>query len=451
MKRFWLFAFFIPVFLTAWATTALAQTGETTAPTPAAPPLTVEIHGFLEADLMTDDTRSFPEVVGNAAVLQPGTLAGNNGWTQFEARNSRIDFLAKVADIDGWMTKGYLESDFFGLDPSPGNSLGTTRQLYSEAGYYTSPTFRIRHAYVDAESDGWQLLGGQTWTVFGFGPDYILSAVSLAPVMATVYERTPQIRVGKTLGDGDLKLQLIAAADRPEQRESALPDFEGGVRLTDNAWTGRFSAAAYTVRTLPAALAISGTTRTYVYPNLPSLVENSVVGQAVAADALVPLIPFDGKDGISLTAVGEYTAGSGYSDELPFWNGGLPTFVTATTATNAYNGPTAPNLDAGIAGIDPSGNFQLVQMESWNAQVQFFFPKDTGTFITLGYGEMFSPNIGNMSGGTYNDDYILFANVIKDFTDHLRVALEYDRFDTHYLSGAEPVDHRGQLSTYYFF
>src|ERR1041385_2713774 len=93
-----------------------AQAAEDAKSAPAPPPktITVEIHGFAEIDMMTDDTRSFTEIVGNGAVVPKGSLLGNNGWTQFGFRNSRLSFLAAAPEMDGWKTKGYLESDFLG-------------------------------------------------------------------------------------------------------------------------------------------------------------------------------------------------------------------------------------------------------------------------------------------------------------------------------------------------
>ncbi|HJT23423.1 MAG TPA: hypothetical protein VJ873_02545, partial [bacterium] len=65
MKRFWLYLFSAGL-LAVGASRTWAQTGGTNDSTPASPPkeLQIQIHGFAEADLMTDDTRSFPEVVG---------------------------------------------------------------------------------------------------------------------------------------------------------------------------------------------------------------------------------------------------------------------------------------------------------------------------------------------------------------------------------------------------
>src|ERR1035441_6279784 len=153
--------------------------------------LQVEVHGFAETDMIGDTTQSFNETVGNSAVKFPGTYAGNNGWTQFSLRNSRLSFLAQASEIDGWKTKGYIEADFLGYDPGPGfgattpasNNLATNNNEYK---FYTQPTFRLRHAYMDAQKDGWEILAGQWWTLFGWNMDYVLASVSVQPVMGTL-------------------------------------------------------------------------------------------------------------------------------------------------------------------------------------------------------------------------------------------------------------------------
>src|ERR1700684_3005716 len=66
--------------------------------------LSVEVHGFVQQDIINDSTQSFAETVGDGKVTSGvgGTVpAGDNGWTQYSLRNSRIDFLAKTS-MGGW-------------------------------------------------------------------------------------------------------------------------------------------------------------------------------------------------------------------------------------------------------------------------------------------------------------------------------------------------------------
>lgn len=420
----------------------------------------VDIHGFAELDMIGDDTQSFKESVGNFPVARAGASAGDNGQTQFSLRNSRISILAQAPETDGWKTKGYIETDFLGYDPAPNYATPSTTAApdNSEFNFYTQPSIRIRHAYLDAQSDGWDILCGQTWTLFGWQSNYFMSTIGVTPYMGVLFERTPQVRVTKTLGeDGGLQLQVAVAALRPEEDASETPNFDGGVRLILGDWKGRFSLAQSGVNTVPFSLGLSGTLRNYTYGSAGTNVNlnQSVQGQAVALDTLIPVLPFDGQDSPSLVLTGEWSIGKGDGDEMPNWTGGL---TPLSTTANGLN------LDAGIGGINGSGNFTLVDIQSWNSQFQFHFPKSWGTYVTAGYGEVYSDNIGGLTyGGTtankvYNDDQAFFANLVHDFSANIRAAVEYARFDTHYADGpsgggqgADVLDHRVEVTTWYRF
>ena len=85
---------------------------------------------------------------------------------------------------------------------------------------------------------------------------YILSTVSVAPLTAAPYERTPQLRVSKT-SEHDLKVQLSVSADRPEERDSQVPNLDGGLKLSYNGIKGRYAQATGAVKTVPLSLALS--------------------------------------------------------------------------------------------------------------------------------------------------------------------------------------------------
>ena len=175
-----------------------------------------------------------------------------------------------------------------------------------------------------------------------------------------------------------------------------------------------------------------------------------IQGKGIAVDAMLPIVPASDKDAPSLTASCEWTYGNGVADELNSFSGGItaPTLSGVTLA------------DSGIMGQYAAGKFGLIDTNSYNAQIQFHFPKSIGTFITAGYGEVFSDNIGPFAAtaaSVYNDDSNIFANVMQDFTDNVRVAFEVDLAYTHYLAPAGPglsqtaQNTRYALGTWYRF
>ncbi len=139
--------------------------------------------------------------------------------------------------------------------------------------------------------------------------------------------------------------------------------------------------------------------------------------------------------------------GRGYSDEFPGFSGNLPALFT-TAKTNSY-----PNLDTGQGGFDSAGTFELVDLETWNLQAQYFW-SDT-TFSTLGMAYLYSDNIGDLTPDANKVLYDWLAdfyfNILHDFSPHLRAGLEFGRFQTHYLEETWAFDNRGILALYFRF
>jgi len=409
----------------------------------------VEIHGFAELDYIYDTTEMGlgTETIGDSAQIPKGGTLGNvNGQTQFSPRNSRFDFLAQQS-VGGWMTKGYVEGDFLGITNN--TSVGGT-----ENKEYTQPTFRIRHAYMDAQSDGWDIMAGQYWTLFGWNMDNVLATLDVSPIMGTLYERTPRLGIMKTIGD-DAQVQIALDAERPEQAMSGIPNFNGGLRIKLNDWESQFAYATGGSKLVPLSIGISGTLRTYeMFPyfyNLQTKAYTQVTGQGptsditgdgIAIDAQIPVLTATAqKDDVTMILCGEWMTGYGVADALNGWNGG------GATAPAYSNG-----LDSGIAGTltNANGAVSLINDTSYNVQMQFHLPQSIGTYLTVGYGETYSNNARSMSGASYNDVNGMFANLVQDFTGNIRAGVEYSRFQDNYFVGS-PVDHRLQLSTWYRF
>ncbi len=392
----------------------------------------VEVHGFAELDYIFDDTIMGlgTETIGSTAQIpHAGGYQQNNGQAQFSARNSRLDALSKVT-VDGWDTKGYVEGDFFGVTNTAENK------------EFTQPTFRLRHAYMEAQKDGWDIMAGQWWTLFGWNSDNVLATVDDAPIMGTIYERTPRLGLMKTFGD-DFQTQIAVDAERPEEAFSTIPNFNGGIRFKLNDWQSQFAYATGGSKLVPLSVGISGTFRNYSYLPTGKIDFADVSSGGVAVDAQIPVLTATSanvKDNPTLILTGEWMVGKGVADALNGWSGG------GSASPAAYQG-----LDAGIIGTDGQVQGLLIDDQSWNAQLQFHMPQSVGTYLTFGYGEVYSDNNRLMTGSTYNDDNGLFVNVVQDFTDNVRAGIEWSRYQDNYLNNNYGVDHRLQLSTWYRF
>jgi hypothetical protein len=413
----------------------------------------VGLGGFIEFDSFYDTTRSFVETVGSGAVAKKGTYNGDNGRTQFSMRNTRLSFNVQAPEVDGWKTRGYLETDFLGYDPNPNSgNVGSTQN--SEAANQTNPTLRIRHAYIAADRGAFQLLVGQTWSLFGWQPVYVLSSISVNPVTGSSYQRTPRIGGLQTLQLSDTNsLQVGASIERPTQKDGKIPNLVVAARWLDNGRKSGFTGPNSDIKALPMSFGLSGTYRNFTPGSNGGTTANgsSLSAFALAANALVPILTSsDGKDvSNTLTASGEFTAGRGYGDEFPSWSGGQAQAFTGAAPSATAN----TNLDTGIGGYNQAGNFDLIKLRTWNAQLQYHV--DGKTFFTAGYGQLYSSNISDYApaaaSGIYDRVQAKFVNVGHDFTSHVRLALEFDQFNTHYVDGSTNFDNRYMLASYFRF
>lgn len=413
----------------------------------------VTLNGFIDSDFVSDSTRSLGEIIGNAPVARSGTFNGDNGRTQFSGRNSRFGFTVYAPEQNGWRTKGVMEFDFFGYDPVP----STTAPKNTEAGFNQNSTVRMRHAYLSAEKNDWQVITGQTWTLFGWQPYYFPTIVTVAPAPGELFQRDLQAMVMKTMKFGDSKLQAAISAEKPSQRDSGVPNMNVGLRYSLDSYKAVYSSTYGDVKQEPMSLAVSGSFRQFETPMsaTDTASQSHKNSSAIAVDGLIPLLPASGSEdrGNSIALNFEFTSGTGYADALVNWTGGLNGFPqgTGTIAANT-------NLDAGFGGFDANGNFDLVNLQTLNLSVQYMLPEDWGSFMTAGYASIYSNNVGDFTASAssaadiYDRSSMYFVNFIHDFTKQIRVGAEYDKVQTHYFSdGESPYNNRFQVTALYRF
>jgi len=388
--------------------------------------------GFVEFDMIWDTTRAYPETQGNAAIPSNTSIDGSYGRGQFSLRNSRLAFGVEAPEACGFKTKGVIEGDFLGYDPSP--AAGTM----SEASFYNNPTFRIRHAYLSADNGSVSILAGQYWSLFGMQPNYFMPTEQVQPVAAMLYLRVPQLRVSGNMNITDTaKLNLAVSAQRPPQRDSLIPDFQGGVRFTLDSWKALFAnSSSAAITEMPTSVSLSGLVRDFAVaqPNTGANPRVGYVGWAIAANGFLPVCKH-------LAFTGEFSYGYGYGDQYTSETGGLsnPTNLNGSTAFNSL-------LDGGIGGFDSANNFQLVNLIGWNVAGQWHMP-DWHTYLSVGAGQLYSPNINNIVGSTYNRSLVVFGNIVHNFTDQIRSGIEYAYSETGYIDAPLGQNHRIQSTT----
>ena len=347
--------------------------------------LTTTIYGYLEGNFKYDSTQSCVEFCGSTQIQRSGTYRGDHGRTIFSARDSRLGLRLAAPESHGIRVSGVLETDFFG-------PTATTEQST-----YVNPVLRIRTSFLKIETSVLDILVGQQWTLFGWQPSFISASVQYPGLPGETFERTPQLRLSKTIKSDAITTELAVAANRPPQQDSATPEGVAGIRLSFNHWTGQHTTYMANTAIQPASVGISGDVRGFRIPELAVAQHHGIprTGGGVALDAYLPIIPATAasKDN-ALSLNGEVSITSGMSDAF--------TAVGAAGTANAVVPPATPggaatpyaaNFDPGLAAIDAAGHAELIKWIGYFASLEFY---PTGTDGRVGlvanYGHMESSN-----------------------------------------------------------
>ncbi|HLK89002.1 MAG TPA: hypothetical protein VKZ18_03855, partial [Polyangia bacterium] len=294
-------------------------------------------YGFAEFDAIWDSTQSFNDLAGNAVILHqsapatatmpnPTTPYGaENGRTTFGARNSRVGFKLKGPDSDMIKTSAVVEADFLGNQPQ-GSPAPAGSPAVSEGSFYTSPAFRMRHYYFKMETPIVDVLAGQYWQLFGWQSMFHPNTVEIQGVPGQIYSRSPQLRLSKAIKSDVINVEIAAAASRPPQRNSELPDGQLGVRLVLNQWKGMHTAGAAGSAIDGASIGFSTVGRRFKVPNFAAAPTSSVTlnGYGYSVDALVPIIPATDVNhpDNALTLTGSFVYGQAIADLYTGLSGG---------------------------------------------------------------------------------------------------------------------------------
>lgn len=419
------------------------------------------IYGFVDADTMYDSTRSFNDLAGSSIIAAPGTTAGNNGrWTS-GIRNSRFGLRLKAPEVGGVRGSGVIETDWLGAQlpietgPYPGNL--SPEPYGSEGTYFTSPTMRIRHAYVKVESAYVDILVGQYWSLFGWGPIYQPGTVQIQGIPGEIYARNPQIRLSHTFKSDAVSLDLAVAAFRPVQRDSGTPDGQAGIKFNVDAYKGAQTSGATGSSIVPMSIAVSGLLRHVAVNdfNVPASNTNTkdLTMSAVAVDGFVPIVParsMKDKDN-AFSLQGEFASGYGIADMYTNLNGGVG-FPSPTT------GSYVPNIDQGIVSFDGAGNLHAIQWTTYNIGAQYTLPGVDGKLLLTGnYTHQESANSHYYTFGASNAAKVLHAedffdvDLFYDPVPGVRFGADYANFNDSMVSGLRAINHRVQFSGYFIF
>ncbi|HXK19563.1 MAG TPA: hypothetical protein VNG33_17255, partial [Polyangiaceae bacterium] len=349
-------------------------------------------YGFVEADFIADSTRSYGDSIGASLVARSDTYKGRAGRTQFSMRNTRLGLKFASPELGGFRPLAVLEGDFFG--PS---SIAET----SENTVYTSPTFRIRHAFVSLESDYLNVLAGQTYDVFGWQNYFFPCSVEFLGLPNQVFSRSTQFRLSHTFGgDGPVTLDVAAAAARPAQRDSRVPDAHAGLRLGVPSFKGVTTPGSSGTTALPLSVGVSGVFRQFrvnAFAPPPAQSSNGTSGWGVSLDALVPVISAHDADdrGNRLTLTGSFVTGSGIADLITS-NGGAG-FPTLPNPAQANPPPEYDaDIDPGLVSFDTQGVLHTIDWQAFRAGLQYYLPPSGRLMLSANYTQAHSKNMAKL-------------------------------------------------------
>jgi len=399
------------------------------------------LFGFVEADYMFDTTRSYDDAMGATLVARSDTYAGRASRTQFSMRNTRLGMMFESPRIGGIAPSAIFEGDFFGhqeIEPGPA----------SEAAFFQSPLFRVRHAYLKLASDVVDVVAGQTYDVFGWQNSYSPCTVQFLGLPNQLFSRNVQLRVSRSIqASSSFSVDLAASAVRPAQRDSGVPDANAGIRFNIDSWKGIATPGNIGTRALPLSLGISGTFRSFranAFTPPPTQNSNSATGWGVSADALIPIIPAqDASDrGNRLTLIGSFVIGSGIADLITA--GGGATFPTLHNPTQANPPPLYHgNIDYGLVTFDNRGVLHTIDWQAFKIGVQYYLPPTGRIILSVNYTQGYSKNLSKLfpQGGTEVEllgrvaDTSRYAdvNVFWDATPAVRLGLSGQYTQVEYL------------------
>jgi hypothetical protein len=354
--------------------------------------LKTTIYGFVENSFIHDSTESCAEICGATQIQRPDTYRGNHGRTTFSARSSRFGIRIAAPEQSGIRTSGLIETDFFG-------PTSTTEQ-----GTLSTAVLRVRHAYIKLETPVVDLTIGQTWSLFGWQPIYLVASAQPPGLPGQLFERTSQIRLSKAFKTDGVALELAAAANRPPQQDSSFPELVTGARVSFDRWTGQHTGYLASTTIQPASVAISGDLRGFRIPELSATPHTGHlrVGGGVSASVYLPIISAtkQSRDN-ALSVLAELTVGRGTSDAYT----GLGAAGTASALVPGTTTVASTASDPGPAVIDATGHIALVKWTSYIASAEFY-PAGTGgrvgTFAN--YGHIQSANAMHIGAAASGSD-----------------------------------------------
>jgi hypothetical protein len=387
---------------------------------------TIQPYGYARLDAIEDSTQSFEDGIQPNLIARVGTYKGDHRRTIFTARDSRLGVFVGAPTYQGIKSSAQIELDFYGLVPT-------------DARRHDSVVFgpvRIRHAYLKLETPIIDVIAGQYYDLFGWNGSFYPATVGYLGVPAEVYHRNPQLRLEKKIHAGELEVTVAAAAVRPGQRDSGVPDGQGGLKLSYAGWSGAAMSGFGRAALSPISLGVSGLYRRFEVPAFraePGSASVKTSGYGVAVNVLLPVVPVkDIKDrSNALTLTGEFSRGTGIADMYTFMDGGSRFPLLPNPSMSAPALQYAANVDPGLVTFDRNFELKTVNWQGFVAGLQYYLPIGGGRVWIAGiYSQIKSDNIKKLTpfpsyGGVFTKMEYIDGNIGVDITPAVALGFSF--------------------------
>ena len=407
----------------------------------------VTFYGFAELDTIWDSLQGPNDLLGNVTLPRAGTYAASHDQFTLSVRNSRLGFRIGAPDL-GWLkSSAQIELDFLGNQPS-----GIT-----EAAFFNNPGIRVRHLYFNAKTPIVDVLVGQTWALFGWQSYFFPATVGIQGLPGQIFNRTAQVRLSKAVHfSPDLGMEFAIAALRPPERAGGVPDGQAGIKLVIPARKAYRTISATQPVLDAMAIGVSGALRRLAVPAFEpnATTDATTTGWGVSVDVLLPIIAASSTShDNALAFTGSYVRGAGTSDLYTGLSG--PAFPALPNPGHVTPAPTYnASIDQGLVGFDSDGNLHPVSWQSFMLGLQYWFPGDTGLWVSANYNHLQSFNATTLAHGSrtvFVKSQYASGALWWDAAKPLRVGLEFAWLKQDFVDPGPSVDRRVQLSAWYYF
>ncbi|MDB4980136.1 MAG: hypothetical protein JWM82_888 [Myxococcales bacterium] len=400
-------------------------------------------YGGERLSLYRDSTQSFGAATHDNPIAEPGSYLGSHEQWSGSFADSRWGAKLETPANASFSGIFLVELGLRGAD-RPGAATVQTRHLF----------FGVRTPVVD-------VLLGQTDDLFAWGGRVPFpSTIASLGVPGEIYRRRTQIRLTHVFRFQPVDFELAACATQPFHTDGYSYDRQLGIRLAINAWRGAADQNGGPAATMPAQLGLSGVRRRFLVDQFSAMPAGSysVIGDGLALNAFVPIVPSHGDDLSNATSLSlEVSAGSGLADLYSGLTGGA-TIPVLPNPQMTLPPPYVQTFPTGVVTFDAGLKAQTIDWRAIVLNFRYHLPIAQGRRIWAAatWSRTTSSNLRALTpspgwGAIYPETRYYDASAFVSIWKGIHAALSYQVTRQLYAAGPDHENRRAQLLVAYYF